>query len=78
MELTSEQLESVKQGQAFRFRAPETDTEYILLRADQFERIEALVDNGLDARQTALLIAKTMQDYDQDDPFLESYQKYRP
>ena len=39
--LTAEQLEAVQQGQPLRFTAPETNSDFVVLTADDYERLRA-------------------------------------
>jgi hypothetical protein len=55
---------------------PTTNTAYVLVRADLYERIRGLVeDDGLDMRQVAVLVEQAMRDEDADDPTLAFYQQ---
>ncbi len=42
VELTDEHLESVANGEPFRFTAPERNIEFVVLRADLYDRVKAL------------------------------------
>jgi hypothetical protein len=55
---------------------PATNTTYVLVRADVYERIrEFVADDGLDMRQVALLVERAMRDDDAGDPTLAFYQQ---
>jgi hypothetical protein len=58
---------------------PRTKQTYVLLRNEEYERMKEILDedDGLDMRQVAVLIAEAMREDDEQDPLLESYQKYR-
>jgi hypothetical protein len=43
MNLTAEQLEAVRQGQPLRFTDPETSCDYVVLRADVFEKVNTII-----------------------------------
>lgn len=43
MELTPEQLEAVQKGIPYRFRAAGLESEFVLIRADVFERFKGLL-----------------------------------
>ncbi len=71
-ELTPDQRQELR-GPA-RAIDPETKEEYVLLRANVYERMKAIVEEeGLDMRQVAVLVEQTMREDDADDPSLESY-----
>jgi hypothetical protein len=40
IQLTEEHLEAVAKGEPFRFTAPETDIEFVVLRADVYDRVK--------------------------------------
>jgi hypothetical protein len=42
IELTEEHLEAVAKGEPFWFTAPERDIEFVVLRADVYDRVKAL------------------------------------
>ncbi len=42
IELTEENLEAVAKGEPFRFTAPETALEFVVLRADVYDRVKML------------------------------------
>jgi hypothetical protein len=66
-----------QQGEPVRLIDPRTRRVYVLLPAEVFERVRALLDDGLDSRQVGILVEQTMSEYDAEDPLLDSYQKYR-
>ena len=78
MTLTREQIEAVKQGEPVRVAAPEVGAECVLVRADVYEGVRAIFDDGLSREQVGALIKRNMYEDDQNDPLLDSYQKYRP
>jgi hypothetical protein len=43
IELTEEHLQTVAQGKPFRFIAPETNIEFVVLRADVYDRVKLLL-----------------------------------
>jgi hypothetical protein len=49
----------------------------VVLRADVYERVRAVLDDALDTDQVRTLVENGMREYDEADPLLESYQKYR-
>jgi hypothetical protein len=50
---------------------------YVVLRADVYDRLRTLLEDGPDVSQVASLVETAMRDQDADDPLLESYQSYR-
>ncbi|HLZ09576.1 MAG TPA: hypothetical protein VKT80_13360 [Chloroflexota bacterium] len=62
-----------------RLTDPETLREYVLVRADVFDRLRGfLYDDGeYDPRVGAALMNEIMAEDDKDDPYLESYQNYQ-
>jgi hypothetical protein len=78
MNLTLEQKNAVRQGEAVRLTDPDLDVECIVVRADVFDRARALIVNaGDDPREFYPLIAQTMADDDANDPLLDTYQHYQ-
>jgi hypothetical protein len=77
MTLTTIQIEAVKQGETIRVAVPEIGAECVVLRADVYERVRAILDDGLSMDQVGALVAGAMREDDEDDPLLESYQHYR-
>jgi hypothetical protein len=75
--LTNDQWQAVQNGQAVRIPSPATDCDCIVVRADVYERISALVEDGLSAEQVGTLVEQAMREYDEGDPLLDSYQNYR-
>jgi len=76
IELTEAQRQAVAAGPC-RLVDPQTQRVYILVREDVFEKLEALLDEGLDMRQVGALVEAAMREEDKDDPSLDSYQHYR-
>lgn len=79
IELTQEQRQNVLQGNSVRLTVPEVGADCVLLRADVYERLRAILedDSELDMRTVALLIERNMREDDANDPLLESYQDSR-
>ena len=77
MQMTSEQLQAVRQGKPVRISSAEDGLEYVVLRADIYDRVSTVVDEGLSPTDVGILIDHAMREDDRDDPLLESYQKYR-
>jgi hypothetical protein len=76
IELTPEQREAVtKNGTEFvRLLDPATKVEYVLIRAEVYDRLKALLD--VDMPDAAPLINELMTEDDAKDPYLDSYQHY--
>jgi len=78
IELTEEQRQELSGPEPFRMVDPGTQQRYVLIREELYERMRSIVDEGaLDSREVGMLIERAMREYDEDDPLLESYQKYR-
>jgi hypothetical protein len=77
IELTEQQLQALDTDREPRLIDPRTNTAYVLVRADVFERLRNLLkeDQGLDMRQVAILVDQAMREDDADDPTLEFYQR---
>ena len=76
MTLTEEQVRAVKNGESIRLD-PDIGTECVILRADIFDRVKALLDDNVSFEQVGILVNNALRDDDKNDPLLESYQKYR-
>src|SRR2546423_347771 len=57
-----------------RARDPQTNETYVLVRAEVFEGMKALLDDGLP--DAGALMNEVMAADDANDPYLESYQHY--
>ena len=78
IELTEQQRQELAGPQPLRVVDPTTHQRYVLVREELYERMQAVLDEGaLDSRDVSALVDRTMREYDEDDPLLESYQKYR-
>lgn len=77
MQLTDEQKQAVKNGEPPRFHDPDTNTDYVLVRADVYDRLRALLstDGELDPESTYPLVDETFRD-DWDDPRMAEYDDY--
>jgi hypothetical protein len=49
----------------------------VVVKAEVYDRLKVLLDDGLEMSQVGLLVESAMRDDDLDDPILGSYQKYR-
>lgn len=56
---------------------PETRREYVVLRAETYERLRSLQAEDMSMPQVSILIEQAMRDEDVDDPTLAGYQHYR-
>ena len=79
MVLTDEQREAIKQGQAVHVTDPETQLDCVLVRADVFDRVRALlVDDGpLTQEEKLAAIQAAGLRAGWDDPALDVYEQYR-
>lgn len=77
MQMTSEQLQAARQGEPVRISSAEDGLEYVVLRADLYDRVSTVFGDGLSEADVGILIDHAMREDDLDDPLLESYQKYR-
>jgi hypothetical protein len=73
MQLTAPQKEAVVRGEAVPVVIE--STECVIVRADVFQRVKSVLDDGLDAEQIGLLVDANMRDDDLADPLLDSYQR---
>jgi hypothetical protein len=56
-----------------------TDVHYVLLRADQYEKVKAVFEreeHDFDPREAYPFVDEVMREDDANDPALESYQSY--
>jgi hypothetical protein len=76
IELTPEQQRALTQNGKEPLRAldPATHIEYVLLRADVYKRLKAILSDDLP--DTAALMNELMAEDDAKDPYLECYQHY--
>jgi hypothetical protein len=76
MKLSEEQARELRLSGAdpVRITDPETAQEYVVVRAEVYERLQEPSDDMPDLRETALQIQRNMAEDDADDPLLESYQ----
>ncbi len=73
VQLTAPQKEAVFRGEAVPVVIE--STECVVVRADVFQRVKAVLDDGLDAEQIGRLVDANMRDDDLADPLLDSYQR---
>lgn len=75
--LTAEQLQAIKDGTMVRLSVPEFEMECVVVRADLCGRSGAVIEDIVGDVDVAFLVESSMREYDEHDPSLESYQKYR-
>lgn len=75
MNLTKEQFEKAKSGQAVEIA--ENGDEFILIRKDVYDRVRRVIDD-FDPTDAYPLVNEAMREDDASDPLLDSYEKYRP
>lgn len=73
IELTEEQQREVAQAKEVRAIDPATNTQYVLVPADLYERLKGLLADET-VYATADLLDRVMAEDDAHDPHLESYQ----
>ena len=56
---------------------PRNQQQYVLLPAAMYRQIQNALDDAIHPEEVGLLIADGMQEYDENDPLLDSYQVYR-
>lgn len=52
--------------------------DYVVLKAEVYDRLRGALDDGLDMAQVGSLVEAAMRDEDAGDPLLDSYQRDRP
>jgi hypothetical protein len=68
IELSEQNLEAVAKGEPFRFIAPKTNIEFVVVRADVYDRVKELFgDNEVDPEAMYPLLAEIAPE-DWDDP----------
>lgn len=51
--------------------------DYVVIKAETYDRLRAAVEDGLDMGEIAVLVESTTREEDAGDPLLQSYQGYR-
>jgi hypothetical protein len=74
--LTEEQRRELDLGEPVQVLDPQTQQTYVLVRADDYERLRSLLAAD-DMPDVGALINEEMAEDDANDPGLESYQQYR-
>ncbi len=75
MQLTAEQIETVRSGGCAEVDAPEIGEACILIRADRFAQRLTITDEPFSKLEVGEMIERTMREYDEDDPGLALYQE---
>ena len=74
--LTPEQREAVDRAIGREGYARIDD--YVVIKAEVYDRLRAVADDGLDMTQVGSLVESAMSEADAGDPLLDSYQSHRP
>jgi len=78
MNLTNDQVQAVKGGEAVPVLPAEVGEECVLVRKDVYQRITHLPDGSeLNPARLYSMVGHIMAEDDANDPSLESYQKYK-
>lgn len=73
MNISHEQLAAVKNGEPLRFSEPGLGLEFVVMRADDFDRVKAALDDGdFDPREAMPLFWQVMKD-DWEDPAMDVF-----
>lgn len=76
MNLTLDQLKTVQDGEPLRFVAPEMRQEFVVVRADVFDRVQQLFDSeDFEPGQALPLVWQAMK-RDWEDPAMDAYDNY--
>jgi hypothetical protein len=75
MNLTAEELASVQAGKPLRFTDPGTRGEFVVLRADVYERVQALLAGELEPREWYPAVDEAFRE-GWDDPKMVEYDHY--
>lgn len=79
LQLTDEQRQAIEQheGQPIDVLDPTTNTRYVLLRASDYERLSALLDDTeFDIRESYQLQEQVARAEGWDDPLMDAYNDY--
>jgi len=79
MNLSSEQIQAIKEGEAVPVLSPEIGQECVVVRRDVYQRLAHLFDDSeIDPARLYPMVGRIMAEDDADDPSLETYQQYKP
>ena len=78
IELTEEQRRQLEAYPDAPVRLTDADSkrDYVLVRAEVYDHLCSLADDGLDMRQVTALVDASMREEDEGDPLLAEYQQY--
>ena len=68
MNLSSDQIEAMRQGEAVRVCRPEIGADCVVVRADIYERVRTVLEDGLSIEQVGALIERKICEDDANDP----------
>jgi hypothetical protein len=68
--ISADQIHTAQGGQPVLVADPVTNHEFVLIRADIYDKVRMVLDDGIDDRQVAQLIEANMRDYEYADPLL--------
>ena len=74
MNITKEQLEQAKGGQAVKIA--ENGDQFVLVRKDVYDRVRGVIEDW-EPRDGYPLVNEAMREDDANDPLLDSYQQYK-
>jgi len=76
IELTEQEQHALDLGpKPVRLIDPRTNSAYVLLPADVYERVRDLLEDDVDMKDVAVLVARAMAEDDTNDPTLDFYQQ---
>ncbi len=75
--LTKDQRNLLRQagGEPLRLIDPDTNQEYVLLRADTYDQVRSVLDD-LNPRDLYAALHRTLSDEGWDDPHMDEYNRY--
>ena len=77
MDISDEQVKTVENGNPLRISSSATHAELVLLRADQFDRLQKILDEEGFEVETAYRAFCRAVGPEWDDPALDVYEQYR-
>jgi hypothetical protein len=77
MQISEEQLKTVENGNPLRISSSATHAELVLLRADQFDRLQRVMEQEKFEVETAYRAFCKAVGPEWDDPALDVYEQYR-
>ncbi len=78
MNISPEQVEAVQSGQPLHLTDPQTNTQFVILRADLYDRIKGLVfdDSEWTHDEMRELLARSAEANGWNEPGMEDYDRY--